>query len=277
MIITTTPFDGWVDFKSSLIRELSGSNRFERGRYLFRGQRCAGWTLTPSYDRWFARLSFPVDLKRKIEADLLASFRVECEGLDGDPSIWSDDVKTRALAQHFGVPTRLLDWTESPYIAAFFALSDALVHDRPTSAVSVWALDTQHPVWSSDAGVTLVTVPSVGNIRLRNQSGRFTLSRTPFPALEEFTEHCNARGAIQRFLIPVVDAEAAIADLDAMGITHALVYPDALGRALAAVMRVRLANPGPGSNGSPNGSRPHDAPEGAPGRAKTTRRSGSSR
>ena len=41
-----------------------------------------------------------------------------------------------ALMQHFGGPTRLLDWTEDPDVAALFAVADA---DRKTAS-AVWAI-----------------------------------------------------------------------------------------------------------------------------------------
>ena len=46
-----------------------------------------------------------------------------------------DDFQWLALMQHHGAPTRLLDFTWSPYVAAFFAL------ERATSDAAVWALN----------------------------------------------------------------------------------------------------------------------------------------
>ena len=48
-----------------------------------------------------------------------------------------DELEWLALMRHHGAPTRLLDWTRSPYVAAFFATSEA--KDGETSAI--WAID----------------------------------------------------------------------------------------------------------------------------------------
>lgn len=87
------------------------------------------------------------------------------------------------LAQHHGIPTRLLDWSLNPLKAAYFAAHDAL--DREPSDLAVWALyaplerrraesnDTSHPKHH----IVFVRHSRAHNRYLHAQDGVFTLVR----------------------------------------------------------------------------------------------------
>lgn len=232
-------FGSWSEFKRDLFVELFGTDRFQPGRYLFRGAADANWALCSSFDRRFAGL--PPERRMALWDQLVLHWRQGCAETGVPEPVLADDRKLWALGQHHGLPTRLLDWTTSPYIAAFFAYADHLVGQPDHfEHVAVWALHVDNPVWSREHGVEIVNAPALDNVRLRNQGGKFTLSRAPFATLEEYVQLFATELALTKAVLPAADADDALSDLDAMGINSYDLFPDLTGLAALATMRAAL-------------------------------------
>src|SRR5262245_31034575 len=105
--------------------------------HAFRGQPNAQWLLSTTIERAARRYGFPDGGLRNREVVLLNNFQRRAHHYINDlPSI-DDRLEWLALMQHHGAPTRLLDFTHSFYIAAFFALESA------EQDAAIWALSTE--------------------------------------------------------------------------------------------------------------------------------------
>jgi len=122
--------------------------------WCFRGQREASWFLHTSLDRAVKKITASgyYHLDREIEGrELLFRFQQQAHRYlhllppDDDLSSWF------ALMQHHRVPTRFLDWTESSYVALYFAVEEESQEDEKRSAL--WAIDL---VWLERKGRELL-------------------------------------------------------------------------------------------------------------------------
>ena len=238
--VRTISYPDWAAFKRDFFLELFDGGGFHRGRYLFRGVGDADWSLSSTFDRQFAAV--PAQQRIRLWEELLEQWRAGCVDAGIPEAVTGDEKALWALGQHHGLPTRMLDWTLSPYVAVFFAFrSHLLAAPVGHEQVAVWALHADHPVWSA-GGVEVVTAPVLGNNRMRNQGGRFTLCRAAVASLEEYVDRmAGGAPALTRCLIPATEVHLALGDLDAMGITGHDLFPDLTGLADQATMRAALA------------------------------------
>ncbi|ANE50606.1 FRG domain-containing protein [Flavisolibacter tropicus] len=117
----------WADFKQT-VDGLSDN-------WAYRGQANADWHLENAIER----TDF-IKLYKGIEADFLAEFQRGARNYLQKDQTPEHLIEWLALMQHHGAPTRLLDFSRSPFIAAYFAFELSLPHiDR---YLSIWAFNT---------------------------------------------------------------------------------------------------------------------------------------
>lgn len=94
------------------------------------------------------------------------------------PTLWPNSLvlDVMAMAQHHGVPTRLLDWTSRSYVAAYFAASSAIGRYRdwnPDERLAVWALDIDKK--NLHQQIRIHFSPGSTSLHLAAQGGIFTV------------------------------------------------------------------------------------------------------
>ena len=121
------------------------------GRKYFRGQTkrySDGYPLKPSIGRQELMLSMSFSERDELERELLGVFANHL--ITHVQHLPRSEWETLAIAQHHGLPTRFMDWTENPLVALYFAVRDAQPDEQDGSIDSAVYVLISDPVRYTD-------------------------------------------------------------------------------------------------------------------------------
>lgn len=259
----------WSEFTDALEPMLDAYKGHVLPVYVFRGHADASWLLEPSLLRQLRSVGDPA-AARKIEELLENEFRAQASLFPETESVWlallaAGRTELWACMQHHGCPTRLLDWTASAYVAAYFAVDQFPERDGAIFVVGASAIDQYVERYSpelveitddrlidpSTPERVLFTWPHFRSRRVVAQQGHFSVSTSILSAHDRFIlAACSSVAAeregqiIHRKIIIAADLKLVILQqLRAMNIAPHALFPslDGLGKSLSDLARLRAA------------------------------------
>lgn len=238
-------------------------------KLFFRGHADSNWDLTPSIFRKGNHLYPSHELYSRCgDMDLIFEFRIlnvfleSCDAagiyMPGNNYISRQKIRSSidkylkdgnwppeelydfmSVAQHHGLPTRLLDWTRRSYVAAYFAASEALKL-KNTESLSVWALNAN--TIRAHGEVDIFPVPSGVNKNIAAQSGVFSVlkGKNYYQSLDAYVEEKAISDCLVKLTIPVSEAHFLLGFCRMYGVTGSIIYPDLYGAARSAIDQVNI-------------------------------------
>jgi hypothetical protein len=216
-----------IEDLNSFLQELPvKQNYLPGGDYVFRGQSNVNHSLLPSlfrgnlnglYRDWCA-----------YEQRLIVEFIRRAIAFVKIPD---NDLNLLALAQHHGLPTRLLDWSKSPLVALYFAVEK---EDKDRDGV-VWAYRSQ---LSYREFIDPQSIRETGFIELMHttpritaQQGCFTVHGLPQSdeaplAIEQHEKVDRPHDNLIKIIVPGKYKTKIKRQLDAIGINISVIFPD---------------------------------------------------
>jgi FRG domain len=168
----------------------------------FRGQASSQWPLSTNLERNGRRWGVERKAFRHQEMAILTEFQRRAHHYLPDSPGADQELEWLSLIQHHGGPTRLLDFTHSPYVAAFFAMETA------DEEAAVWAIDEYHLRYSLAEVFEIDPESNPERIQLAHKVLRGQVSARAVIPVEPF--RLNQRMALQQgvFLLPCMLEES---------------------------------------------------------------------